>query len=120
MVPKVWKSLFLVLGVMLMVVVTAWAAAPEAKKEEAVAVAAEVLPMVGMWKTLMTVCGAMMTVVLTAMCTAYVQGKIGPAGCGAMAEKPEVSGTVFIMIAIPETLVVLGFVISAMIILMVK
>lgn len=118
MTPKAWKSLFVLLVVMLTVVPIVWAVAPEAK--EAVAVVPEVPTVVGMWKTLITVAGAMFTVVFTAMCTAYVQGKIGPAGCGAMAEKPEVSGTVFIMIAIPETLVVLGFVISAMIILMVK
>ncbi len=119
MTPKAWKSLFVLLVVMLTVVPIAWAAAPEAKGE-AVTVVPEVPAAVGMWKTLFTISGAMLTVVFTAMCTAYVQGKIGPAGCGAMAEKPEVSGTVFIMIAIPETLVVLGFVISAMIILMVK
>lgn len=130
MAPEVWKrlshhrseivvGLFVVLGLTLTLLpIVAWAAVPEAK--EAVALAPEVPAAVGMWKTLFTISGAMLTVVLTAWATAYVQGKIGPAGCGAMAEKPEVAGTVFIMIAIPETLVVLGFVISAMIILMVK
>jgi len=114
---KVGRRLFFVLGAMLMVVPTIWAAAPEAK--EAVALAPEVSA-VGMWKTLWVVLGSMAAIVGTAWATAFAQSKIGPAGAGAMAEKPEVAGTVFIMVAIPETMVVLGFVIAAMIILMVK
>ncbi|MEW6088458.1 MAG: ATPase [bacterium] len=63
---------------------------------------------------------AMLSVALTAIATAMTQGKIGQAGCGAMAEKPELSGTVFILVAIPETMVVLGFVVGAMILFFVK
>lgn len=63
---------------------------------------------------------AMLSVALTAIATAMVQGKVGQAGCGAMAEKPELSGTIFILIAIPETMVVLGFVVGAMILFFVK
>jgi len=57
---------------------------------------------------------------LCAIGTAYAQGKIGSAGMGALAEKPELTGPVLISIAIPETMVILGFVIATMIILLLK
>jgi V/A-type H+-transporting ATPase subunit K len=44
-----------------------------------------------------------------------VQSRIGSAGAGALAEKPEVRGTIIIMLAIPETLVILGFVVAVLI-----
>jgi V/A-type H+-transporting ATPase subunit K len=40
------------------------------------------------------------------------QGRIGAAGAGTIAEKPEMSGTIILLVAIPETMVILGFVIS--------
>jgi len=55
---------------------------------------------------------------LSALATAWAQSKIGAAGAGALAEKPELTGTIIILVAIPETMVILGFVVSAMIILM--
>jgi V/A-type H+-transporting ATPase subunit K len=63
---------------------------------------------------------AMLAIALSAWATAYAQSKIGAAGAGAMAEKPEVAGTVFILVAIPETMVVLGFAIALMIMILVK
>lgn len=64
--------------------------------------------------------GAALAVGLSAIGTGYAQGKIGAAGMGALAEKPELTGPVFIGIAIPETLVILGFVTATIIILMLK
>lgn len=55
---------------------------------------------------------------MSALATAWAQSKIGAAGAGTLAEKPELSATVIIMIAIPETMVILGFVIAAMILMM--
>lgn len=52
--------------------------------------------------------------------TAWAQSRIGSAGAGAIAERPETAGSIIILEAIPETLVILGFVVAAMIILMVK
>ncbi|MBI5206219.1 MAG: ATPase [Candidatus Firestonebacteria bacterium] len=72
------------------------------------------------WKTVALVAGAVLSVGITALMTGYTQAKIGQAGCGAMAEKPEVAGTVFILVAIPETMVVLGFVIGAMVLMFLK
>ncbi len=63
---------------------------------------------------------AMLAIGMSAWATAYAQSKIGQAGAGAMAEKPELSGTVFILVAIPETMVVLGFAIALMIMILVK
>ncbi len=57
---------------------------------------------------------------LSALATAWAQSRIGAAGAGTLAEKPELSGTVIILLAIPETMVILGFVIATMILLMVK
>ena len=54
---------------------------------------------------------------LTALATGWAQSRIGAAGAGTIAEKPEATGTVFILIAIPETMVILGFVIAALILL---
>jgi V/A-type H+-transporting ATPase subunit K len=64
--------------------------------------------------------GAALAVGLTALGTGLAQSKIGAAGAGTIAEKPELTGTVIILLAIPETMVILGFVIASMIILMLK
>ncbi|MGO9181019.1 MAG: ATPase [Candidatus Limnocylindrales bacterium] len=52
---------------------------------------------------------------LSALGTGWAQSRIGAAGAGTIAEKPEATGTVFILVAIPETMVILGFVIAALI-----
>ena len=59
--------------------------------------------------------GAGIAVGLAAIGTGYAQGRIGSAGIGAMTEKPEMIGRVILMVAIPETLVILGFAVAAMI-----
>ncbi len=59
---------------------------------------------------------AAVTISISALATAWAQSRIGSAGAGAMAEKPEVGGLIIIMVAIPETMVILGFVIAMMII----
>jgi V/A-type H+-transporting ATPase subunit K len=58
---------------------------------------------------------AALAIGLSALATAWVQSKIGSAGAGALAEKPELSATIIILVAIPETMVILGFVVAAMI-----
>ena len=63
---------------------------------------------------------AALAIGLPAIATAWAQSKIGAAGAGALAEKPELSGTIIILLAIPETMVILGFVIATMILLTVK
>ena len=55
---------------------------------------------------------AALAIGLSAIATAWAQAKIGAAGAGALAEKPELSGTIIILVAIPETMVILGFVVA--------
>lgn len=48
--------------------------------------------------------------------TAKAQAAIGAAGAGALAEKPELFVSVLVLVALPETIVILGFVIGFLII----
>ena len=54
-------------------------------------------------------------IAITALATAWAQSKIGSAAAAALAEKPELRTTAVLMVAIPETMVVLGFVIAVLI-----
>ncbi len=72
-----------------------------------------------MEKVLIALCAAL-AIGLTALATAWAQSRIGAAGAGTLAEKPELSGTIVILVAIPETMVILGFVIASMILFGVK
>jgi V/A-type H+-transporting ATPase subunit K len=58
---------------------------------------------------------AALAVGISALATAWVQSRIGSAGAGALAEKPELRGSIIVMLAIPETLVILGFVVAVLI-----
>ncbi len=49
--------------------------------------------------------------------TGLAQSRIGAAGVGAMAERPETATMVIVMLAIPETIVILSFVVAAMLIM---
>jgi V/A-type H+-transporting ATPase subunit K len=70
-------------------------------------------------KVLVAFCAAL-AIGIPAIATAWAQSKIGAAGAGALAEKPELTGTIIILVAIPETMVILGFVVSTMILFTVK
>ncbi len=72
--------------------------------------------MSGMEKVLMGFAAAL-ALGLSALATGWAQSKIGAAGAGTLAEKPELTATIIILVAIPETMVILGFVIAAMILL---
>jgi V/A-type H+-transporting ATPase subunit K len=58
---------------------------------------------------------AALAIGLTSLATAWAQSKIGSAGAGTLAEKPELSATIIVLVAIPETMVILGFVVASMI-----
>jgi V/A-type H+-transporting ATPase subunit K len=62
--------------------------------------------------------GAGLAVGIAAIGTAIAQARIGAAGLGALAEKPELLGAIILLIAIPETMVILGFAAAAMILLL--
>ena len=53
---------------------------------------------------------------LAAIGTGYAQGRIGSAGAGVIAEKPELIGNVILLVAIPETVIILGFAVLALVI----
>lgn len=72
---------------------------------------------IGMEKVLIAFAAAL-AIGLSALATGWAQSRIGAAGAGTLAEKPELTATVIIMLAIPETMVILGFVVAAMILLM--
>ncbi len=52
-------------------------------------------------------------IAIPSLATAWAQSRIGPAVAAALAEKPELSTTAVLLIAIPETVVILGFVVAA-------
>lgn len=58
---------------------------------------------------------AALAIGLPALATGWAQSRIGAAGAGTVAEKPELTGTIIILLAIPETMVILGFVVATMI-----
>ncbi len=56
--------------------------------------------------------GAGLAVGLAALGTGLAQSSIGAAGLGLIAEKDGKEGQVLLLLALPETLVILGFVIA--------
>jgi V/A-type H+-transporting ATPase subunit K len=66
-------------------------------------------------EALALVLAAAVAVAVPALATAWAQSKIGPAIAASMAEKPELSTTAILMLAIPETMVILGFVVAVLI-----
>lgn len=65
------------------------------------------------WLTL----SAAVAIGIPALATAWAQSRIGTAASATLAERPELNTTVILMLAIPETMVVLGFVVALMILL---
>ena len=61
--------------------------------------------------------GAGLAIGLAAIGTGLAQSRIGAAGAGVVAEKPELLGMIILLVAIPETMVILGFAVAAMILL---
>lgn len=58
---------------------------------------------------------AALAVGLGAIATGMAQSRIGSAAAGVLAERPELVGPMILLLAIPETMVVLGFAVAAMI-----
>jgi V/A-type H+-transporting ATPase subunit K len=57
--------------------------------------------------------GAGLAIGLAAIGTGLAQGRIGSAGAGVIAEKSELAGMMILLLAIPETMVILGFAVAA-------
>ena len=68
-------------------------------------------------ETIALYASAAMAVAIPALATGWAQSRIGPAAAATLAEKPEMSVTVVLLIAIPETVAILGFVVSVLILM---
>jgi len=55
------------------------------------------------------------SIVGAGMGTAYAQARVGSAGAGAIAEKPEVAPSIIVLMALPETILLFGFVVAVII-----
>ena len=64
--------------------------------------------------------GAGLAIGLPALATGLAQARIGSAAVGAIAEKPDLTGRAILLVAIPETLVILGFAVAAMILVLLR
>ena len=69
--------------------------------------------MEGSW----TMLAAALAIGIPAIATAWAQSRIGSAAAATLAEKPELSTTAILLVAIPETVVILGFVVAVLILL---
>ena len=66
------------------------------------------------WQDAVKMFAAAMAIGLTAFATAITQCRIGSAGVGVLAENPRLFGNILVFLVIPETMVILGFVIAAL------
>jgi V/A-type H+/Na+-transporting ATPase subunit K len=64
--------------------------------------------------------GAGLAIGLPALATGLAQARIGSAAVGAIAEKPDLTGRAILLVAIPETLVILGFAVAGMILVLLR
>ena len=100
------KTFWIVSGVLCVLALNSVCFAAEGGAEE------QAKPDRGEWATAFMAVGAALAVGLCALATGLAQSRIGAAGCGAIAEKPETARTVILLVAIPETMVILGFVVA--------
>ena len=63
----------------------------------------------------MVALAAALAIGIAALATGFAQAKIGAAGMGAIAEDPKRLGGVIMLVAIPETVAILGFVVAYLI-----
>ncbi len=106
----IFATLGLLLALSLVSVYTCYGAAPEEKATQGEDKAAK-QGKSGLAVGLVAI-GAGLAIGLTAVATGYAQAKIGSAGVGSVTEKPELLPTILIFLVIPETMVILGFVVA--------
>jgi V/A-type H+-transporting ATPase subunit K len=58
---------------------------------------------------------AALAISIPALATGWAQSRIGPAISASLAEKPELSTIAVLLVAIPETMAILGFVVAVLI-----
>ncbi len=95
-------AVVLMMALTLMLLVAAAAlAAPEAGPEKPASASAGLLGL-----------AAAIAVGLGAIGTAWAQSRIGAAAAGAIAERPEIGGLMLVFLALPETMIILGFLVA--------
>jgi V/A-type H+-transporting ATPase subunit K len=99
------KFFYIIAGIILNMMGSALLFAQEASKE----VTKETNPLAYI--------GLALSIGIPAIGTAWAQAKIGSAGAGTIAERPEMAVWILILVAIPETVVILGFVIAFMLLM---
>lgn len=109
---KKYSVLALVLGLWMVIAAQSVFAAEGTSHEGAVIEKAEKGP----WTVAFKAIAAALAVGLSALASGLAQARIGAAGAGALAEKPEIVGSIIILEAIPETMIILGFVVAVLII----
>ncbi|MBW1831120.1 MAG: ATPase [Deltaproteobacteria bacterium] len=60
---------------------------------------------------------AALAIGIPALATGWAQSRIGPAAAATLAERPELTVTAVLLIAIPETVAILGFVVAVLILM---
>ncbi len=110
MIPRIRAAL-----VVFMLIAGTVVFASEAAEPAAAATVAAAAPARSALATGLIALAAALAIGATAIATAIAQSRIGAAGAGSIAERPETSGTIIIMLAIPETMVILGFIVSVIV-----
>jgi V/A-type H+-transporting ATPase subunit K len=98
-----WKRVFSVLALALIAVAILSTAALAAEAPEAQRPAGD-----GLRAGLLGLAAAL-SIAVGAFGTAWAQSRIGSAAAGAMAERPEIGGLMLVFLALPEAMVILGF-----------
>jgi V/A-type H+-transporting ATPase subunit K len=60
---------------------------------------------------------AALAVGLPAIATGWAQSRIGPAAAASLTERPDLGTSAILLIAIPETMAILGFVVAVLILM---
>ena len=68
------------------------------------------------WAKAFQYLAAALAISLPAIGTGWAQSRIGAAGSATIAERPETAGSIIVLLALPETLVILGFVVAVLIV----
>jgi V/A-type H+-transporting ATPase subunit K len=108
------KTLFVVAAMAVFVALAAPMAFADEGAEGAAAAASTGLSIGDGLRALGLALGAGIAMAGSALATGRAQASIGAGGTGALAEKPELFGNIFILVALPETIVVFGLVIAFM------
>ena len=111
-----WTALTLLLVALAIPVCLGSEAAPAKEHAEGADLEAQAETTGVDWAKAFQYLAAALAVGSSAIGTGWAQSRIGAAGAGTLAEKPETAGSIIVLVALPETLVILGFVVAVLIV----